>query len=132
MSPKFSKDKIHQLLRERGLRITAPRVAILQHLASSQTPISHSDLIDAQKGATWNASTTFRTLRTLTQEKLAAVVSRADGIDRYAFVGTGKRNHEHAHFVCDNCGEVSCLPDSAKPALKTGSRWAASIKSASI
>ena len=132
MAKKLARDEIQNLLREAGLRVTAPRVAILQHLAMSKHPLSHSDLLALQGEATWDASTTYRTLKTLVQEELALIASRADGIDRYAFVGAGDGDHEHAHFVCDDCGEVSCLPKSVAPKIKADSRWAASVKSANI
>ena len=80
----------------------------------------------------WDASTTFRTLKKLVEEELAIVASRIDGIARYAFRESGHDDHEHAHFVCNDCGEVSCLPEALQPKVKANDRWAASVKKAQM
>jgi len=133
MVTKLERDELKGLLRERGLRITASRVSVLGALAEAAHPVSHSELVQSQGEEVCDASTTFRTLKTLVEEGLAVVVSRVDGIDRYAFKGTDDAHgHEHAHFVCDSCEEVLCLPDSVAPIVSPGDRWAASVKTAQI
>ena len=130
MAKKLTIDETRALLKERGLRVTGPRISILQKLSTANHPLSHSELLEALGETSWDASTTFRTLKKLVDEKLAVVASRADGIDRYAFAEAGE--HEHAHFVCNGCGEVSCLPESLQPTVKSNDRWAESIQKAQM
>ena len=129
----LERNELKSLLRERGLRVTNSRVAVLSALSEASHPVSHSELVELQAEQTsCDASTTFRTLKTLVEQGLAKVVSKVDGIDRYAFTGSEEEKHEHAHFLCDSCDEVLCLPDSVAPAVAPGDRWAASVKAAQI
>ena len=132
MAKMLSKDETQALLKEHGLRVTEPRVVILQNLAQASHPLSHSELLDRLGTVSWDSSTTFRTLKKLVEEKLAVIASRIDGIDRYAFGEAGHADHEHAHFVCNDCGEVSCLPESLQPKVKADDPWAQSVKQAQM
>ena len=132
MTTKLTEQEAITLIKERGLRVTGPRVAILQALAAATHPLSHSELLEQQGETSWDASTAFRTLKTLAEKKLAAIASRIDGIDRYSFAGAGHEEHEHAHFVCNDCGEISCLPKSLQPQVEADDPWAASVKKAQI
>ncbi len=120
------------LLKEHGLRVTGPRVSVLEALTRATHPLSHSEVLDTLGKTSWDASTTFRTLKKLVEEGLAVVASRVDGIDRYAFSENGQEPHEHAHFVCNDCGEVSCLPESVLPKVKSNNRWATSVQKAQM
>ena len=132
MSTKLPTDEVKGLLRDRGLRVTQSRVAVLRVLSASDHAVSHTELVELQGEDGCDASTTFRTLKTLVEAKLAAVVSKVDGIDRYVFTQTVEDRHEHAHFVCDTCDEVLCLPESVVPAVQPTDRWAQSVKAAQI
>ena len=133
MSKIPTQDELRTALREQGLRVTPSRISVLLALAEVSHPVSHSELVELQRDQAGDASTTYRTLKTLVDHDLAVVVSRVDGIDRYAFKGADEgHGHEHAHFVCDDCGEVSCLPDSVVPKVKSNTRWAASVKAAQV
>ncbi len=132
MARKLAEQESIALIKERGLRVTGPRVAVLQSLAAATHPLSHSELLEILGKTTWDASTTFRTLKKMVEEGLAVIASRVDGIDRYAFAEAGHEDHEHAHFVCNDCGEVSCLPDSLQPKVKADDPWAQSVKQAQM
>ena len=132
MPTKLNKDEAVSLIKGVGLRVTATRIVVLQSLAAATQPLSHSDLVAALGQTSWDSSTTFRTLKTLVEEGLAVVASRIDGIDRYSFSPEGQDSHAHAHFVCNDCGEVSCLPESLQPKVDSEDPWAASLKNAQI
>ncbi len=89
-------------------------------------------MLESQEVSPGVSSTTYRTLKKLVDEKLAVIASRADGIDRYIFADGEDHDHAHAHFVCNDCGEVSCLPESLEARFAPNDRWAASVKSAQI
>ena len=120
-------------LRQAGLKVTLPRVAVLRMLASSRRPVSHTEVVAELGSDEWSASTLYRNLRKLVEVGLAAT-QRADGIDRYELATTTAGHpHTHPHFVCRTCGQVSCLPE-AKVARRTGddANWGTAIRAADV
>jgi Fur family ferric uptake transcriptional regulator len=106
-------------LREAKLRSTTSRVAVLQHLASSTTPLSHAEVADALVPTGFDKSTLYRCLVELAD---AGLLSRLDAGDHawrfelrsHARGGQRSQQHEdseHPHFVCVDCGKVECLPE---------------------
>ena len=107
-------DEAKALLKERGLRVTAPRVAVLRVLAAADAPLSHSEAVELLGDADWDPATIYRNLVKLRDAGLAPVVSRAGGIDRYALASSQHAGpHQHPHFVCDDCGKVEPFEDEA-------------------
>ena len=113
-------------LRSVGLRCTNARLAVLSVMSQAERPLSHTEVvqrIDVQHG---HQATVFRTLVSLTETGLTQVASRAGGIDRYELKTSEESSlhrHIHPHFVCDECGVVSCLPE-ALVSINTESNWA--------
>ena len=63
---------------------------------------------------------------------VASVVSRAEGIDRYALTEAQEDNHRHPHFVCEDCGRVECLPADFIVSMSLEGPWAASVQGAAV
>lgn len=114
----MSKDKfksvaqLQALLREAGLRSTAPRIAVLKSLLSAQRPLSHNELSELLEKEGHDKTTIFRNLTDMTE---VGLVSRIDvGDHTWRFETRNIDNQEdsnHAHFVCTDCGDVDCLSD---------------------
>jgi Fur family ferric uptake transcriptional regulator len=101
-------------IRAAGLRVTAPRVAVLQRMELARAPVSHGELSDALASA-WDRATIYRNLMDLTESGLLRRTDLGDHIWRFELArdAVGDPDHEaarHAHFVCRTCGEVQCLP----------------------
>jgi Fur family transcriptional regulator, ferric uptake regulator len=104
-----------QLLREKGERITQPRVAVLGMLMSSEHAVSHLDVaqeISLHKPV--DRVTVYRVLEWLTQLGLAHRIACDDRVWRFMLNTSPKKvehkqPHEHAHFTCTQCGHMSCL-----------------------
>lgn len=126
----LSDEQARALLRESGLRSTAPRVAVLRVLADADGPLSHSEVLAHLGDTDWDPATIYRNLVKLRDAELATV-SRLAGIDRYA-LASEEGAHEHAHFVCDDCGRVACLPAELTAKLQIDGRWANSVRAASV
>ncbi len=106
-------DSIGDALRGAGLRRTPVRVAVLDAVTSSRAPLSAPGVIH-RLGEETDPVTVYRTLNTLAEAKLLHRVRGEDGAWRYAATSSGStrdehRDHPHAHFVCDSCGDVECL-----------------------
>lgn len=99
-----------ELLREAGLRSTAPRTAVLEHLQSNRGPVSHGELVEALADLGFDAATIYRNLIDLEGVALVSRVNLGDNVWRFELRGRepdDRRNHPH--FVCLECGEVTCL-----------------------
>lgn len=128
----ITKEKARGVLRSAGLRATAPRIAVLQVLARTERPVSHTEVAKQLQSNDWDPATIYRNLVKLREAGIAPVVSRVDGVDRYAFSISDEDSHRHAHFSCEYCGIVACLPDSVTSAISLEGRWARSIEQAMI
>lgn len=128
----ITKDKARKLLHESGLRVTAPRLAVLRVLADSQSPLSHTEVLERLGRTDWDPATIYRNLVKLRDAGVAPVVTRAEGIDRYALAGEQDECHRHPHFVCDDCGRVACLPAQLTASMAIDGPWAPSIQKAMV
>ncbi|MEL6344533.1 MAG: Fur family transcriptional regulator [Myxococcota bacterium] len=128
----ITKDEARELLRERALRATAPRLAVLLVLADAQAPLSHSQVLERLGDTDWDPATIYRNLVKLRDAGITSVVSRAEGISRYMFASAQDDGHRHPHFVCENCGRISCLPAALVASMSMEGPWAASIQTAAV
>ncbi len=129
---RISKDQARRRLRDCGLRVTAPRVTVLGILAEAEGPLSFSQVLERLGGAEWDQATIYRNLVKLREVGLAPVVSRVDGIDRYAFALDPDDGHRHPHFLCEDCGRVACLKEDLTAALSIDGPWAESVRGAMV
>lgn len=125
-------EPLKQAIRSYGLRCTAARVAVLQHLMAATGPETHAEVSQALSDTAFDRATIYRNLTELTDVGLVSRIELGDHVWRFEVrrVGRdGKRAVDHPHFVCTSCGEVSCLDDvnvaitpkvPARPAEPTG------------
>lgn len=121
-----------KLLQPHRLRLTAPRLAVLRALADAPGPLSCSDVVARLGDTLADPATVYRNLVKLHEAGIAPVVSRADGIDRYALAGPSRAPHDHPHFVCERCGHVTCLPGTVAEPVTADGRWTAALEAASV
>ena len=84
---------------------------------------------------TTDAATVYRNLIKLVEAGLVEVAARVDGMDRYALAPREEDHGAHAahpHFVCRDCGEVSCLPADTRFSIRARGPWGRSIREADI
>jgi Fur family ferric uptake transcriptional regulator len=106
-----SADAIQARVRGAGLRCTAARVAVLQHLESSAGPRTHAEVSEALADRGYDRATIYRNLTELTEARLVARVELGDHMWRFEAKRPARGGADHPHFVCTSCGEVSCLDD---------------------
>jgi Fur family transcriptional regulator, ferric uptake regulator len=120
-----------RLIRELGLRVTAPRIAVLRILADAERPLSHAEVVTRLgDDALWDRATVYRNLVALVGVELVKVASHAGGICRYEIASRDK-DCTHPHFLCDDCGIVSCLPETEVVTPKK-TKWSKSLKAAEV
>jgi Fur family ferric uptake transcriptional regulator len=104
--------ELKALLRKSGLRSTSARLAVLQHLQGAKTPVSHAELAKDLMPTGLDRATVYRNLMDLAESGLVARAELGDHVWRYEIKREGHdHNAEHPHFVCIDCGEVTCLTD---------------------
>lgn len=101
-------------IREAGLRCTAARLAVMDHLGSAGGPRTHAEVSEALAGLGFDRATIYRNLTELTEKKLLSRVELGDHVWRFEIKRPGSHGaagEEHPHFLCITCGEISCLDD---------------------
>ena len=103
---------LQSILRAAGLRSTGARILVLRFLYESNGPSSHGELIDAMDGQGFDRATLYRNLIDLAEAGLVTRTDLGDHTWRFELKREGRAGHnvEHPHFVCTDCGAVSCLP----------------------
>ncbi len=97
-------------LHHAGLRITAPRLAVLALLRERAVPLSHPEVTAALRGRSFDRATLYRNLCDLVRVGLARRTELGDRLWRFEDSRTSHGSSSHPHFVCTACGTVQCLP----------------------
>ena len=80
----------------------------------------------------WDPATVFRNLVKLKESGISSIVSRANGIDRYALSTPHGDHHRHPHFECNDCGQLTCLDISFTSPEGLDGAWANAVQQATI
>lgn len=104
-------EDLRKLLTDNGIRVTTQRMVILRELARLRIPASHAELTERLAGSNLDRATIYRNLLSLTQAGLLVKTQLGDNVWRFELPQTASTQHGlHPHFVCNDCGGVSCLP----------------------
>lgn len=98
-------------LRAAGLRSTTSRVTVLQLVSAAGKPMSHADVSEVLVPQGYDKSTLYRCLVELADAGLLARLDAGDHAWRFERKGTEHASGDHPHFVCVDCGQVTCLTD---------------------
>jgi Fur family ferric uptake transcriptional regulator len=105
--------EIQALLRAAGLRSTTPRIAVIEYFHAHAGANSHAELFEALGSKGFDRATIYRILMDLSDAKILSRTDLGDHLWRFELkmgVGGVEHTEDHPHFVCIDCGEVSCLP----------------------
>lgn len=110
------------IIKQAGLKSTAPRLAVTSVLIKHNDPLTHQDILK-QLPDSFDRVTLYRVLDWLLKND---IIHRVAGEDRawhfqlnegakktYSKTSATQKNlvnqHSHAHFHCNDCGKVFCL-----------------------
>ena len=112
MMPTFH-DRAEDLVEHTGARMTRQRVEVLAVLLAARRALTHHEIEGrVNRGAGMDRVTVYRVLEWLTSHHLAHKIAGDDRIWRFnAASDEPERSHSHAHFKCNDCGEVICLDE---------------------
>jgi Fur family ferric uptake transcriptional regulator len=107
--------EVKALLRSAGLRATSARALVYESLASAPGPLTHAEVCAALEGQGLDRATIYRNLADLTEAELVRRTDHGDHLWRFELATEGAHHapDPHPHFVCTECGKVSCLPEGA-------------------
>ena len=116
MDASTSWETVDSLLRQRGLRWTPQRQAVIEVLAASDGHVTGAELVERcrARDATTTPSTVYRTLDVLEQLGLVRHGHGADGREEFHVLPAT----EHGHLYCRRCGSEADLA-ADDPAVRT-------------
>jgi Fur family transcriptional regulator, ferric uptake regulator len=109
----ISVDELRERVRASGLRVTASRIAVLQSLHRHATPRAHGEIAEELAPEGWDRATVYRILTDFAEAGLVRRADLGDHVWRFELL-RAETKHEsaaHPHFLCNSCGDVTCLPD---------------------
>jgi Fur family ferric uptake transcriptional regulator len=107
-----SLELIRKLIRAAGLRSTKARLSVMQELTAATSPVSHADVAKRLASKGFDRATIYRNLVELTEAGIVSRIELGDHVWRFELRrAEDEPSGEHPHFVCVDCGEVSCLPN---------------------
>lgn len=110
--PEIDATWARQALRDVALRATAARVAVLKLLASAGSPMSHGEVVEALTEFGFDQSTLFRCLNESADAGLVSRIDLGGHARRFELRRSdGEGELTHPHFICVDCGELTCLKD---------------------
>lgn len=109
------------LLRENNLKVTQPRLRVLEIISEKDTAISQPEL-EKMLGKETDRVTLYRILASFEEKGILHKVFDLHGTATYATCSQDctahKHEDQHIHFICSNCNSVTCLDETAIPNIK--------------
>lgn len=107
----LDQDKFAGLLREKGLKVTTQRLAVLAALSMKQdSHLTAEEIYDLVKveNPDIGLATVYRTIQMLLELKIVDRIYLDDGYVRYELghVYEDEDSHHHHHLICIKCGRV--------------------------
>ncbi len=117
-------DLIRSRIHGAGLRATVARISVMQELLAATSPLSHAQVAQKLASNGHDRATIYRNLVELSDAGIVSRIELGDHVWRFEIRRTeDAASADHPHFVCVDCGEVSCLPNgSVSIQQQTGSK----------
>ena len=118
----MNEEKVKDLLREKGLKVTSQRLMVLNILsAHGDEHLTVEEIYDLAKEESpeIGLATIYRTVQVLLELHVIEKVTFDDGFARYELNGeeTGS-GHRHHHAICTQCGKVYSLETDLRDTLE--------------
>ena len=98
-----------ELLSNRGLRTTAARLAVMHWLQKATSPATHAEIAASLVPLGFDKATVLRNLTDLVEAGLATRKELGDHVWRFELRDASHpEGCEHPHFICVDCGSVTC------------------------
>lgn len=109
-----------QLLKSNGLKVTKPRLRVLEVISDKKTAITQPDL-EKVFGAEIDRVTLYRILASFEEKGILHKIFDLQGTATYAICSTkcsaAHHHDQHVHFICSVCNSVYCLDEISVPKI---------------
>jgi Fur family ferric uptake transcriptional regulator len=110
---------LKKILKNHSLRVTDCRMDVLQHFIQTEHALSTREL--EERFSQYDRVTLYRTLSSFTEKGVLHHIPDDSGFARYGICHETctpeSHDHNHIHFKCTSCGELSCIPGFAVPEI---------------
>lgn len=116
--PDFPAGFFADQLRAAAVKVTRPRLRVLEVLSRAHAPLTHGELemqLAAGEGGMLDRVTLYRVLDSLVDHGLAQRTVDGRGVFRFLLSSARAEHAAHAHFHCQRCGGITCLERMAAP-----------------
>ncbi|MGJ1431264.1 Fur family transcriptional regulator [Sphingobacterium spiritivorum] len=108
------------LLRSNKLKVTQPRLRVLEIVSAKNSAISQPDL-EKILGAEIDRVTLYRILANFEEKGILHKIFDLNGTATYAICSTQCSAHDHhdqhVHFICTVCNSIFCLEEISLPKI---------------
>jgi Fur family ferric uptake transcriptional regulator len=105
-------EPIKLAIREAGLRATPARIATLKLLHAATSPMTHAEVAEELRDLGVDKATVFRNLNDMATAGLLRRTELGDRGWRFELTADDAgHGSAHPHFVCVDCGTVSCMDE---------------------
>lgn len=113
-------EQLKDILRSNKLKVTQPRLRVLEIISSSDVAVSQPDL-EKTIGKDTDRVTLYRILNSFEEKGILHKVFDLHGTATYAICHadcTSDHHHDqHIHFMCAQCNSVVCLDETTVPSV---------------
>jgi Fur family ferric uptake transcriptional regulator/Fur family zinc uptake transcriptional regulator len=111
-----------ELLRKKGMKVTALRRRVLELFFERREPLSHQEIYEllSASGQEPDRVTLYRVLSAFSDAQIVHEVRGTDGPLRFC-LHQAQRDEcpgNHPHFLCRGCGRMLCLSDQSLPRVQ--------------
>ena len=105
-------ESIKQAIRDAGLRATPARIATLKLIQGAPSPLTHAEVSEELQDLGVDKATVFRNLNDMASAGLLRRTELGDRVWRFELIADEDgHGSAHPHFVCVDCGTVSCMDE---------------------
>lgn len=105
-------EALKKAIRDVGLRATPARIATLRLMHVADSPMTHAEVSDELHELGVDKATVFRNLNDMATAGLLRRTELGDRVWRFELISEEDgHSSAHPHFVCVDCGTVSCMDD---------------------
>lgn len=109
-----------QLLKSNGLKVTKPRLRVLEVISDKKTAIKQPEL-EKVFGSEIDRVTLYRILASFEDKGILHKIFDLHGTATYAICSSKCTEHhhhdQHVHFICSVCNSVYCLDEISIPKI---------------
>ena len=113
-------EEFKHILRKNNLKITQPRLRVLNLISEKKTAISQPEL-EKILGGEIDRVTLYRILASFEEKGILHKVFDLNGTATYAICSTkcseDHHHDQHVHFICSVCNSVFCLDEITLPKI---------------